>query len=96
MSKNEDTIHAETSRGHQPIYTGVQALPPRHIHVIGVPLDLGQSRRGVDMGPSAVRVAGLEAHLEALGHVVTDAGILKSDVKYEEIIDMSFVDSIHA
>jgi arginase len=52
----------------------VQALPPRHIHVIGVPLDLGQSRRGVDMGPSAVRVAGLEAHLEALGHVVTDGG----------------------
>ena len=31
-------------------------------------------RRGVDMGPSAVRVAGLEAHLEALGHVVTDGG----------------------
>ena len=74
MSKNEDTIHAETSRGHQPMYTGVQALPPRHIRVIGVPLDLGQQRRGVDMGPSAVRVAGLEAHLEALGHVVTDGG----------------------
>lgn len=74
MTKHEDTIHTETTRGHQPIYTGVQALPPRHIHVIGVPLDLGQSRRGVDMGPSAVRVAGLEAHLEALGHVVTDAG----------------------
>ena len=74
MSKNEDSIHAETSRGHQPIYTGVQALPPRHIRVIGVPLDLGQQRRGVDMGPSAVRVAGLEAHLEALGHVVTDGG----------------------
>jgi arginase len=42
--------------------------------VIGVPLDLGQSRRGVDMGPSAVRVAGLEARLEALGHVVEDGG----------------------
>ena len=47
---------------------------PRKIRVIGVPLDLGQSRRGVDMGPSAVRVAGLEARLEALGHVVEDAG----------------------
>ena len=56
------------------MYGGVQALPPRHIRVIGVPLDLGQQRRGVDMGPSAVRVAGLEAHLEALGHVVTDGG----------------------
>ncbi len=74
MSKSEDSIHAETSRGHQPMYTGVQALPPRHLRVIGVPLDLGQQRRGVDMGPSAVRVAGLEAHLEALGHVVTDGG----------------------
>jgi arginase len=56
------------------MYTGVQALPPKKIRIIGVPLDLGQSRRGVDMGPSAVRVAGLEAHLEALGHVVTDGG----------------------
>jgi arginase len=53
---------------------GVQALPPRKIKVIGVPLDLGASRRGVDMGPSAVRVAGLEARLEALGHEVRDSG----------------------
>src|ERR1700753_2761746 len=50
------------------------SITPRKIRLIGVPLDLGQSRRGVDMGPSAVRVAGLEAHLEALGHVVTDGG----------------------
>jgi arginase len=49
-------------------------IVPRQIRVIGVPLDLGQSRRGVDMGPSAVRVAGLEARLEALGHIVEDGG----------------------
>src|SRR5205807_8783914 len=49
-------------------------VPSRKIRVIGVPLDLGQSRRGVDMGPSAVRVAGLEAKLEALGLVVEDGG----------------------
>src|SRR6266545_3058525 len=49
-------------------------IVPRKIRIIGVPLDLGQSRRGVDMGPSAVRVAGLEARLEELGHVVEDAG----------------------
>jgi arginase len=49
-------------------------IVPREIRVIGVPLDLGQSRRGVDMGPSAVRVAGLENRLESLGHVVDDAG----------------------
>lgn len=46
----------------------------KRIRILGVPLDLGQSRRGVDMGPSAVRVAGLEAKLEALGHVVEDGG----------------------
>src|SRR5437016_3848993 len=50
------------------------SIVPRKIRVIGIPLDLGQSRRGVDMGPSAVRVAGLEARLEELGHVVEDAG----------------------
>jgi len=49
-------------------------IVPKKIRVIGIPLDLGQSRRGVDIGPSAVRVAGLEARLEALGHVVEDAG----------------------
>src|ERR1700719_4091688 len=49
-------------------------ISPRKIRVIGVPLDRGQSRRGVDMGPSAVRVAGLEARLEALGHEVEDGG----------------------
>ncbi len=49
-------------------------ISPRKIRVIGVPLDLGQSRRGVDMGPSAVRVAGLEARLEELGHQVEDGG----------------------
>src|SRR5579864_4586840 len=54
--------------------TASTSVIPRKIRVIGVPLDLGQSRRGVDMGPSAVRVAGLEALLEALGHQVEDGG----------------------
>src|SRR5271168_1008694 len=53
---------------------GVLSLPLRQIRILGAPLDLGQSRRGVDMGPSAVRVAGLEARLESLGHVVSDGG----------------------
>ncbi|SRR5690348_12807252 len=54
--------------------TPAPGIIPRKIRVIGVPLDLGQTRRGVDMGPSAMRVAGLEARLEALGHKVEDAG----------------------
>src|SRR5277367_4718559 len=59
---------------------GNQSLPPRRIRIIGVPLDMGASRRGVDMGPSAMRVAGLEARLEALGHQVTDGGNIRVEV----------------
>ena len=44
------------------------------VRIIGVPMDLGQSRRGVDMGPSALRVAGLQARLKQLGHQVEDIG----------------------
>ncbi|MDA4131150.1 MAG: arginase [Thaumarchaeota archaeon] len=42
------------------------------IEIIGVPLDLGADRRGVDMGPSAIRYAGLSEKLRALGHKVED------------------------
>ena len=42
---------------------GADNIVPKKIRILGVPLDLGQTRRGVDMGPSAVRVAGLEARL---------------------------------
>ena len=44
------------------------------VRILGVPMDLGQSRRGVDMGPSALRYAGLQARLEVLGYEVTDLG----------------------
>ncbi|HLY61770.1 MAG TPA: arginase [Terriglobia bacterium] len=44
------------------------------IRILGVPLDLGQERRGVDMGPSAVRAAGLNSALKGLGLKVEDAG----------------------
>jgi arginase len=44
------------------------------VRVIGVPLDLGADRRGVDMGPSAIRAARLHATLRSLGHEVEDAG----------------------
>lgn len=48
-----------------------------HINLIGVPVDFGAGRRGVDMGPSAIRYAGLRTGLEALGHEVTDLGNLE-------------------
>jgi arginase len=44
------------------------------VNIIGVPLDLGAGRRGVDMGPSAVRVADLNKKLAGLGYTVDDAG----------------------
>jgi arginase len=50
---------------------------PQKIRIIGVPMDLGASRRGVDMGPSALRVAGLQARIKQLGHQVEDIGNLK-------------------
>lgn len=53
----------------------------KKIRLIGVPLDLGQSHRGVDMGPSAVRYAGLAARLAALGHEVHDCGNLPVPVR---------------
>lgn len=45
-----------------------------HISIIGVPLDLGADRRGVDMGPNAIRHAGLRERLQAIGYNVTDTG----------------------
>lgn len=48
----------------------------RSVHIIGVPLDLGGGRRGVDMGPSALRIAGLGEQIAALGYTVRDAGNL--------------------
>jgi arginase len=46
----------------------------RPVAIIGAPLDLGQGRRGVDMGPSAIRYAGLKARLEEIGIEVMDWG----------------------
>ena len=46
------------------------------VHIIGVPLDLGGGRRGVDMGPSALRIAGLSDQIARLGYAVADKGDL--------------------
>ena len=50
------------------------------VHIIGVPLDLGGGRRGVDMGPSALRIAGIGERLAALGHSVVDKGDLPTPI----------------
>jgi arginase len=58
----------------------VTALRKQPVAVIGAPLDLGSGRRGVDMGPSAIRYAGLDAKLEELGLPVVDWGNVESAV----------------
>lgn len=52
----------------------------REIAIIGAALDLGQGRRGVDMGPSAIRYAGLEERLVSLGYDVRDHGNVETAV----------------
>jgi arginase len=58
------------------------------IRIIGVPLDLGASRRGVDMGPSALRIANLAPRLRELGHEVHNLGNL-------EIPDRDSIPNVH-
>jgi len=57
-----------------------------NISIIGVPTDYGQTRRGVDMGPSAIRYAGVVERLEAIGHVVHDQGDIRVSQKQEGAI----------
>jgi arginase len=51
-----------------------QELPTKHINLIGFPMDLGADHRGVDMGPSALRIAGIQNKLTNLGYTVSDLG----------------------
>jgi len=66
----------------------------RSVRVIGVPLDLGQSRRGVDMGPSALRIARLVERLRAIGYAVEDDGNLT--VSQREQLGRSGEDALSA
>ena len=59
----------------------------KKVRIIGVPMDLGQNRRGVDMGPSALRYAGLQARLERLGYEVIDHGNVNVPNPEEEIAE---------
>lgn len=54
------------------------------ISLVGVPMDLGQCRRGVDMGPSAIRYAGVKKRLQNLNHEIIDLGDIKVPSAREE------------
>jgi arginase len=53
---------------------------PRRVAILGAPLDLGAARRGVDMGPSAIRLSGLSERLEGLGVSVEDWGNVAAEI----------------
>jgi arginase len=60
--------------------SAVSLQPERKLAVIGAALDLGQGRRGVDMGPSAIRYAGLDARVADLGYEYVDLGNVEAAV----------------
>ena len=66
------------------------------IRIIGVPIDLGQDQRGVDMGPSAIRYAGLAPALERLGYQIHDSGNLYVPVRscLQEDCSANFAEAI--
>ena len=69
------------------------------VAVIGAPLDLGQDRRGVDMGPSALRVANLNRRVHALGYEVRDLGnvpVVQAESQQEGSADARYVPQITA
>src|SRR5882724_1688519 len=49
-------------------------MPRSRIAIIGAPMDLGAGRRGVDMGPSALRLAGINERIASIGYEVSDLG----------------------
>lgn len=55
--------------------------------LIGFPMDLGADRRGVDMGPSALRIAGIRERLEPLGYDIEDLGDVPIEIKERQVVD---------
>src|SRR5680860_952222 len=63
-----------------PLKTMNPVLRNKEVGIIGAPLDLGQERRGVDMGPSAIRYSGLSERLESMGIKVRDHGDARAEI----------------
>jgi arginase len=75
----------------------MKSIPKENVSIIGFPMDLGADRRGVDMGPSALRIAGLQPKLEALGYKVEDNGDIKIEIMERQKIKnpkLKYIDEI--
>jgi arginase len=75
----------------------MKSIPKENVSIIGFPMDLGADRRGVDMGPSALRIAGLQAKLGALGYKVEDNGDIKIEIMERQKIKntkLKYIDEI--
>lgn len=75
----------------------MKSIPKENVSIIGFPMDLGADRRGVDMGPSALRIAGLQSKLESLGYKVTDKGDIKIEIMERQKIQnpkLKYLDEI--
>ena len=66
----------------------------KDIRLIGVPMDLGQDSRGVDVGPSALRYAGIAERLRYLGHTVEDLGNIPTVLQSSLAADDDYVEPI--
>lgn len=64
----------------------MKSISKENVTIIGFPMDLGADRRGVDMGPSALRIAGLQTKLESLGFKVQDYGNIKIEIMEKQKI----------
>ncbi len=64
----------------------MKRLQTKTVNLIGFPMDLGADRRGVDMGPSAVRIANLQGKLESLGYKVIDSGDINIQIMEKQKI----------
>src|SRR4030065_2049546 len=75
----------------------MQSIPKENVSIIGFPMDLGADRRGVDMGPSALRIAGLPERLQNLGYKIIDDGDIIIQIKEKQKVEnpkLKYLDEI--
>ncbi|MBI2419064.1 MAG: arginase family protein, partial [Ignavibacteriales bacterium] len=65
------------------------------VDIIGFPVDLGSGRRGVDMGPSALRIAQLAVKLQELGYTVHDRGDIPIEIMERQVVENPKLKYLH-